>query len=445
MWTLGAMVRHMDRHPEDGVFHLQNGTLARWLEEQGAWALAERARDAARYRGNDPRVALEMFLAGSNLARRPPLSVRPKRLVVGPAIAGESCESSLLVRTRRGRGYLFGTLRSSAPWLSVEPRSFAGGPLVALVTVDTGTLPIGHRPRAGPLYSPCQAEILIESGASAEPVAVPVTVRVVGMPSRLGRYVLRPMAGALLAAVLGAGLGWGLGRSGVTAPGWLPGAGHGPALAWATAFSLLWALSGALRGFWLPLARSWLYSTARGLLLTLAMAAAVALLLGAGLWCWARFAPDRNAELPAAVVRALLSALAVAVVPATLVERRSARGAGEQAARPARRSRKGRLRLSWAVVGLVLIVAILLGGPWLARDWQQIDLHGAVSSAKPWVGERWTRLESAAQRLLERILFGPLGLRAPALVATCALAVRAASAPARAPVRGMEKERCEQG
>jgi len=444
VWTLRAMVRHLDRHPEDGVFHLLNGTLAQWLEGQGAWDLAERARDAARHPGHDPRAALEIFLVGSNLARRPLLSVRPKSLVVGPAVAGELCQSRLVVRKGRGRGYLFGTVRSSAPWLNVEPQFFAGGPHVVVVTVDTGMLPNGHHPPAGPPHALPQAEILIESSASAEPVAVPVTVRVVGMPSRLSCYVLRPTASALLAAVLGAALGWGLGRSGMTAPGWLPGAGS-PALAWAAVVGLLWALSGAVRALWLPPARSWLYSTARGLLRTVAIAAPVALLLCAGLWCWARFGPGHESGLSgAALVRALLGALAVAVVPATLVERRSTRGVEQETARPARRPRKGRLRLSWAVVSLVLVVAILLGGPWLARAWQQNDVPGAASSAKQWAGDQWTRLERAAQRLLDRILFGRLGLREPEPVPAGAFAVQAATGQAQAHVRAKGKERCEQ-
>ena len=35
VWTIRAAGRHMDRHPEDGVFHLRNGTLAQRLSEHG--------------------------------------------------------------------------------------------------------------------------------------------------------------------------------------------------------------------------------------------------------------------------------------------------------------------------------------------------------------------------------------------------------------------------
>ncbi len=44
VWTIQAAVQHMDRRPEDGIYHLNNGTLAAWLQGQGATDLAETAR-----------------------------------------------------------------------------------------------------------------------------------------------------------------------------------------------------------------------------------------------------------------------------------------------------------------------------------------------------------------------------------------------------------------
>jgi hypothetical protein len=40
MWTVQSAVQHMERHPADGVYHLHNCTLARWLRAQGAEKLA---------------------------------------------------------------------------------------------------------------------------------------------------------------------------------------------------------------------------------------------------------------------------------------------------------------------------------------------------------------------------------------------------------------------
>ena len=129
VWTIQAAVEYMDRHPQDGIYHLDNGTLAAWLEAQGAVHLAQEARDVLRTRESDPRVPLERFLLSTGLVDRPRLHVRPKPVDLGSVISGSACNASVQIRKGPGRGYLFGAISSSEPWLRVEPHTFTGGPV----------------------------------------------------------------------------------------------------------------------------------------------------------------------------------------------------------------------------------------------------------------------------------------------------------------------------
>ncbi len=162
VWTVRQAVAHMDAHPEDGVYHLQNDTFAQWLEAQGAPHLATLARAALRGRESDPRAAVERFLIGTGLVARPVLEVRPSPVNLGCVVAGEKSSARIHVRKGRGRGYLFGRLSSGAAWLRVEPHEFSGRPLAATVIADSAGLPIQQ--------APSQAELLVESSASEAPV-----------------------------------------------------------------------------------------------------------------------------------------------------------------------------------------------------------------------------------------------------------------------------------
>ena len=213
--TIRAAVKYMDRHPDDGIYHLRNGTLAQWLEDQEADELAGLARRVATERQTDPRVPLETFLIGTGLVRRPRLALHPRKVRMGYILAGQSSSCDLQVKKGRGRGYLFGRLHSTVPWLSLDPIALSGRPLKVRVGVTTETLPISKAPQ--------EAQITVESNATEEPVAVPVRFRVMGMPSQLNRYLLRPLAGLLAGGFIGAVLGWLLGLSGVGLPVRFPG------------------------------------------------------------------------------------------------------------------------------------------------------------------------------------------------------------------------------
>jgi hypothetical protein len=409
VWTIRAAVRHMDRHPEDGIYHLRNGTLAQWLSGQGAEHLAGLAREVMRRQARDARVALETFLIGTGLVRRPRLSVRPKRMHLGYALPGEAREGRLRVRKGRGRGYLFGALHSSEPWLRVEPHSLSGKPLQAVVSAGTGGLPISQ--------APWPAEIVVESSASPQPIAIPVRVRVVGLPSPLNRSVVRPLAGALCAGLLGAALGWALGRWGAAVPGWaaalLPFA-VSPAAFWAAVAGLLWAALGAARGLLQPAAWPVSYAAGRWLLRTLLWGAALAALAAEAHWSWERLGPGEGAGIPLpGLGAAMLGALALSAVPSTWSEVRSGRRRGAAAARPVGRWRFVRRPALVVALGVILILAVVVGVPLLGRAWQRIDADQVASQAQEWVQDRWSLLEAQVDGLIDRLTVQHYDRRAP--------------------------------
>ncbi|HNS51330.1 MAG TPA: NERD domain-containing protein [Anaerolineae bacterium] len=403
-WTIRSAVRYIDRHPEDGLYHLHNGTLARWLSEQGAEHLACLAREVLRGRETNPRAIVEAFLVGTGLVERPRLVIRPRSLHLGPVVAGEVCEARLSLRKGRGRGYLSGSVRSDEPWLRVEPTSFSGR-LDALVTADTSGLPISD--------TPWQAHLLVESSATAEPV--PVGVRVVAMPSPLNRHLVRPLAGALGAGAIGGGLGAALGAAGLALPGWLAGRlppALTPALFWAALVGLVWALLGAVRGLRQPTSWSVGHAIGRWLLRLAAWGTAFVLLAAAGHLSWTHLGPEpaAGAVHPPIVVVVLLG-LALAIVPATLAALWPARAVrGAEAAALGRAVRRRRTRLAAAAL---LALALVVGLPPLLRALQKEDLPATMAPVRTWVGGRWDRLEQKAAEAWERYILRTRDRRAP--------------------------------
>lgn len=417
--TIRAAVRHMDKHPADGIFHLRNGTLARWLSEQGAEHLAELAREAMGQRETDPRIPLETFLIGTGLVRRPRLSLWPRRINLGYVLSGESSDCRLRVRKGPGRGYLFGTLRTSEPWLRVEPRTIRGRSFRAVVSADTEksleavvsantqSLPISQEPWGAAIY--------IESSASEEPVAIPVRVRVVGMPSRLNRSLLRPLAGSISAGLLGAGIGWALGHWGMQAPGWLAELTSrqiSSATAWAIFIGLFWALLGWIRGLLQHIAWPTAYATRRWLFRTLAWGAALSLLAGAGYWSFGQLDPDLSTSiLDSTGVSVILFALALAILPAVLGEIRSARPAKTI---PVRSARWRLLRpLLLAAIGIALALALVAGVQVIGPAWQQFEVKGTLSTAQQWAGDRWAQLEVGVNDFVDQLYIRYYDRRAP--------------------------------
>ena len=209
-WSIREAVAIMDRHPDDGIYHLTNGTLERWLRDEGAPHLAQLAHDAVLEGKNDRRRALEIFLVGTGLVSRPELVVRPKVLDLGYVLNGAPVAGLLRLQHGRGRGYLFGSLTAVETWLRLDPKEFAGRSTDIVVSADTSLLPI--------VTEPVRASLLIEANASKEPISVPVQFHIATTPARFNRIALRPLAGLAVAGLLGVFIGLLFGIAGVPAP-----------------------------------------------------------------------------------------------------------------------------------------------------------------------------------------------------------------------------------
>ena len=411
VWTVRAAVRHMDRYPQDGVYHLSDGTLARWLAEQGAEHLARLAGEVPAGRAWDPRARLEHFLLNSGLVKRPRLLVRPRTVNLGHAIPGQTRTTAMRVGKRRGRGYLFGTLEAQERWLRVEPDAFGGARSDVVVSAHTERLPIGRQPgRPG---------IRIDSTASERPITVPVRLRVVDMPGHFNRRLLRPLAGFTMAGVIGALLGGALAVGALRVPG-LAGGGApsfwGVAAVWAGVAGLAWALLGAVRGALQPPAWPLGYGAGRWILRLLAWAAALLLLAGVGYWAWDQVAP----ALPGGVRTfdlgmVLLLTLTASVWPATLAEIRAARR-GDQDPLSSAWTRVAR-PIPRAMAGGVLMAVFVAAFPVLSRLWEQYRVEYRVeeawSSARSRAEARWTEWEADLDEYLDRLVVQRYDRRAP--------------------------------
>jgi hypothetical protein len=397
-WSIREAVRHMDAHPESGIYHLRNDTLARWFSDQGARHLARLAREVVREE-TDSRIALETFLIGTGLVDRPHLEVRPAEIDLGYVLAGDSMARRLRLGKKGGRGYLFGRLEPSVPWLSIHPREFAGESRWSVVTVraETGSLRITREPQ--------RETIAIHSNASEEPRSVPVKLRVMGLPPTLNRILLRPGSGLLAAGVLGAAVGWALAAPGPPAAellaglNWLPVA---PVTFWVLLVALIWAALGAARGATQPLSWPVSYAMGRWLCRIGVWGVSMALTGLAGAWAWRGLGAGVGAS-PSANVAWLLviGPVALAIIPATIGEIRAGRDMHDTSMRAIRWSFLRPLVLPGAAFLLALVLRT--AAPLLRPALERVDWEGALVTVRSWIQRQQGRLEKGIQQLMDDI------------------------------------------
>jgi hypothetical protein len=403
-WTVRDVVAYMDRHPSDGIFHLCNGTLERWLLDEGAPHLAKLAHQAVIDGRNDRRRALEIFLIGAGLVARPRLALSPKQMNLGYVLDGISVSDVLRIRRGRGRGYLFGTLAAGEQWLHLSPKEFGRNTADIVVTVDTTPLLIGPEPY--------RADVLVTSSAGAEPEPVPVRFRVVSMPSAFSRYVLRPLVGLLLAGLLGAVVGWLFARGSTVSALELPFLGALPSmdLVWMAPVALLWAILGAARGATQPPAWPIHFAVYRWLRRTVKWAAALVVVALLATWGWGR-------SLGVDVTRsfylvAALCGLAAAVLPATIGEIQTARALRNPALLT-----EGRRAIGSAVRGVagVLLLLVLLSAPrFVIPAIGSPQAHEALQTAQGWGVTGMERMSAAIDDLFNQFTLRYYDRRAPA-------------------------------
>ena len=408
VYTVQEAIQHMDQHPDDGILHLRNGTLAQWFTELGERDLARLVQEVTREPSSDPRAQLETFLLRTGMVERPRLVTEPAAVDLGPVLIGQQVKAQLRLRKGRGRGYLFGRLRSSQPFLRIDPLTFSGAPQDVSLVLDTQALPITDRPQ--------EAAILVDSSAGEEPIPVPVRFWVMGLPTPLTRFLLRPLASMLLVGLAGLGIGLGLAASGAPQLAW-----PDPLQSWMaflpaafqSGWPLLLALLGGGVGLWHGLvqpvawpvqyaARRWLIATARwwGILTVLALVA---------LLSWQRYQVG-EALSPSQLIQALLFSLAGALLLGSVANIRRGRSAQRGEPPPIRPLRRQALGLAAAAAVILLLVASLQRIPALEQT-AQIDQ--TVETVQVTATERMSQWEASLNQMTDQLLLRYYDRRAP--------------------------------
>jgi len=351
--TVQQVIRHLEQHPRDGIYHLWNGSLARWFRDQGATHLADLATRAIK-RPESEHIALETFLIDSGMVDRPRLRTVPRRLDFGYVGAGERASMIWRIRRGRGRGYLHGTAISRSPWVHIDPGSFEKD-LDATVTVVTEAIAITEQPAKG--------RIQLDTNATEQPLEVEVTVNVRSMPSPFEARIVRPLLGIFLGGGLGVLLGMGLHAAGLDAglAGRFPSL---PLISPAQVLPALVGLVGAVLGFLRGWHQNWAwptwYASLRWIGRTLAWMAGLALAgwLAYTLVAWLFPSLPARAGANAPLWVALLGA-ALAPVPASIGEIRASRFHGVRRLDP-HPVRKQMRWVAW-VAGAIAILVLAVG------------------------------------------------------------------------------------
>jgi hypothetical protein len=405
VWTIRDAVLHMDRYPTDGIYHLTNHTIEQWLRAEGAPHLAKLAAEASTQCHDNRQRGLEIFLVGTGLVRRPPPSVRPRRLDLGYVLTGETVQTYLSIRKPRGRGYLFGQLATHESYIKVEPRVFQGERVEAAVSVETSGLLIHPEPYEG--------KISVHTGPQGvSQQQVPVRFHVMPMPSAVSRYIGRPLTGLLVGGVLGALIGWLWGRAAIPEPGnLLAWSAFGPPVLWIALFAILWAALGAVRGLLQPPSWPMRYALLRWLLALGIWVGALGVFSAAAVWCWNQGFLGGSPEHRATMWTAALYGAALAALPAALQEIRAiprSRGRIQERAWPV----VGRW-LAWAATTTGLLLALFMM-PAVAREgWNRVSTGRTFHVAQGWVVENWARANLEADELLKQFYLYYYDRRAP--------------------------------
>ena len=134
-----------ERSWDDGVYHLYQGDFEPWLQINGLHQVAQ-ASLAIRQRTPDRNAGLEEFLHVLNPALPlPVLAWEPDNFQLGLVEKGGRHLISVEV-SNKGRGYLYGTVRSLAPWLSVTSQRIgvrSGGKQIIQAEISTNQLNTG--------------------------------------------------------------------------------------------------------------------------------------------------------------------------------------------------------------------------------------------------------------------------------------------------------------
>lgn len=387
-WTLAQLFQYMSRNPNDGIYHMRNGTLEKWLVNQGALHMAKLVHDVTNESGHDPRAAFEKMIAKSGLVKSHGIVVHPHKIDLGRVLAGYDCADTITVKSNSRQGYVVASLETSESWLRVDPKQISGGETKVNVRVDTSKLPIQAKPFSG--------MITLVSELTPRPINIPVKVRVVVEPSAFVRLVIRPIIGAIIAGVLGAFLGLLLGVYGPNPPGFI--ANLLPALTpvrlWMLIVGVFWVLWGIIRGFQQPLTLPidvWLLRWFIGTLLWMLPFGIVSLAL-----IWMLGAVPSTANLTSPPIRSaiLIGALALSIVPAVL-DRSRAFTTGQSLTSGALNTRRP---FVVTLISMSLATLTFAGLLYVPSLWRSDQVQGTKAGAQTWITDQYhvvkTRIDS---------------------------------------------------
>ncbi len=393
VWTIRDAVQHMDRYPEDGIYHLRNRTLEQWLAAEGAPHLAALARAAGDRCFDEPLRGLEEFLVGSNLVRRPEPILRPRRLDLGYILAGEAATGYVRISKGGRSGYLLGHLTTSDSCLRVAPETISGEQVDVAITVDTTELLIQPQPY--------EATVAVHVLGQAEPQTIAVRFRVAPVPSSFSRFVGRPAIGLLAGALMGGlvGLAWWIGTVLGAAPPKIGAMSVSP-LFWLAVFGILWGSMGFLRGLLQPPAWPTAYAVVRWLYSILIWSVALGLFGATAVWCWYQgFLPGSHLR-PGAMTIASYYGAALSILPATLQELTAQQRSGGLADRPWRQI--GR-RVMWAAASAGLLVTLAIAPTFVRPAWEQATQAGLWATVERRAAALWAEAAETADALAREL------------------------------------------
>lgn len=393
--TVAQAIHHIDRRPDDGIYHLRNGSLERWFTAKGALHLADIAKRALRHRAND-RTVVESFLQQTGAVKRPKLVLKPTDPHLGWVCAGESASMLWRIRRGRGRGYLYGEILSRSPWVHVRPTTIDGR-LDCTIQVDTANLSIATQPVEG--------RIELVTNADEAPIQIPVRVYTTPPPSPLEQRFLRPLAAALAGGLVGLPLAWLTQRSGLGLGGLeqlLPVLAQVPV--WFIIVMAMWLAAGALRGWNQRPAWPVGYATMHWLVRVIGWAAALAV-LAQGVYTLARWLFPVLLPNDTSLVRqqASLIGAALACVPAAYYESLTGRFRGVLGA-PSLQRRAQIRTAAWSVAGVAVLVLVVGTARFL---WPDLSLprlaEDARTRAETWLAGHDYSLRSIRDEFLLRL------------------------------------------
>jgi hypothetical protein len=421
-WTLSQVFRHMDRYRNDGIFHLENGTLEQWLHNQGALDLATLVGDSSAAYAKDSRAALEIVLVKSGMVRPRALVIRPSSLDLGSIIAGETQKRTITIHALKKRDFLAVTVESRAPWLEVEPSELKGISGSVEVRVNTAKLSIQDKPY--------ETQVVFTSPHIANATILHVQMQVVGEPSHMKRLVLRPLIGLITFGLIGVLLGLAMSRWGMIPPRWLSNTipGLSPDIIWGSIFGLFWAVWGVVRGLKQPQSHSelqallvWLANTALWMIPFGALALTMA-------WALGLLYPLLK-TLPTIQVTVVLVGIGLAIVPSvifpSLVKLKT--GVGNSKPQPAP-------HMAEIAITIVVVLLIIGGLFWLPSFLSSSSADSPRTGISGWVNTQISVVRSWYDHLTEQYYLTRYDRRAP-LQATPVPSLKATPLRSATPVR----------